>query len=168
MKINLGCGDFKKEGWIGIDQYPYKCVDIVHDLNKGIPLRDNSVDEIYTSYFMHYIKDLYFFIHEIYRVCKDGAKITILESHFTSPPGDIETNKWRYNALDYFDYNNKDAELVKNNFFKFKKRELIFGGFYKIFSFLKFIPYIYENTFLRSLIFCSSVKIVIEVKKFGE
>jgi len=165
VKINLGSGNQRLKGFYNIDQYPYPKVDKVYDLNKGIPLKDNSVDEIYTSYFLHYIKDLYFFIHEMYRVCKNGAKIIIIESHFTSPPSDIETNKWRYNAMNYFDYYNKDAKLVRKNFFIFKKRELIFGGVYKVFGFLKHFPNLYENSFLRSIIFCSSVKLELEVVK---
>ena len=74
--IDLGCGQNKKEGFIGVDKYPAPGVDIVHDLEVfPWPFEDNSVDEAHSSHHLEHIdgdKRLPFF-QELYRVMKPGA-----------------------------------------------------------------------------------------------
>jgi hypothetical protein len=35
MKLDIGCGDFLKEGYIGVDKYPGQKVKIVCDISGG-------------------------------------------------------------------------------------------------------------------------------------
>jgi hypothetical protein len=44
VKVDLGCGPVKRPGFIGIDRFPLPGVDITADINKGIPLPQDSVD----------------------------------------------------------------------------------------------------------------------------
>ena len=44
MKIDMGCGVNKPEGYVGIDLL--ETADIRYDLREGIPLDDNSVEEV--------------------------------------------------------------------------------------------------------------------------
>ena len=67
-RLNLGCGDIRMEGFIGIDQYPSPATDIVRDLEKGLPFCDNSVAEIRVDSILEHIKDLQFFLNECWRV----------------------------------------------------------------------------------------------------
>jgi len=56
IKLNLACGDKKKEGFIGIDITETDSTDIIHDLNVyPWPFEDNSVDEIYCSHYIEHI-----------------------------------------------------------------------------------------------------------------
>lgn len=77
MKIQLGGGEIKLEGYTNIDILALLSVDIVHDLNTGIPLEDNSVEEVYADNCLEHLKDTCFIMEEIYRVCKPGAKVFI-------------------------------------------------------------------------------------------
>jgi hypothetical protein len=77
VEIDLGCGKFKKESCIGIDKYDYG-QEIIHDLDKGIPFDDNSVDYIYTSHFLESASDLFFIFNEMWRVGKPNAIIEIV------------------------------------------------------------------------------------------
>ena len=47
MKLDVGCGTDKKQGFTGLDISKLPGVDIVADIQKSIPLKDNSVEEIY-------------------------------------------------------------------------------------------------------------------------
>ncbi len=77
-KVELGCGASKTQGYIGIDRFELPEVDIVADLNKGIPLEDDSVDIIYMCHSLEHLDDFVYIMAEIYRVCKDGALVNIL------------------------------------------------------------------------------------------
>ena len=50
VKLNLGSGDRVLPGFLNLDIQSAAGVDIVCDLNEGIPLNDNTVTEIYTAH----------------------------------------------------------------------------------------------------------------------
>lgn len=89
-KLDLGCGGNKQQGFIGVDQYKMKGVDIVTDLTKKWPWKDNSVDEVYCSHFIEHLTNFndkwerVHFFNELYRVLKKGAKATIILPHWCS------------------------------------------------------------------------------------
>lgn len=62
--------------WTTVDLYG---ADIIHDLRKGIPLPDNSVNQIYASHFFEHIefKDLIVLLNEIYRVLKKDGNLSV-------------------------------------------------------------------------------------------
>ena len=45
--IDIGCGDRKYPGSVGIDIAPLRGVDIRADIGRGLPLRDSSVDAVH-------------------------------------------------------------------------------------------------------------------------
>ena len=89
ISLDLGCGRNKKKGFIGLDyknfsKYYPRDEFIQHDLNNRLPFEDNSVDEIYIRETMEYIDNIFSFIKELHRVCRNGAKIYIRALHFTN------------------------------------------------------------------------------------
>jgi len=46
MKLHLGCGTKRKEGWINIDSVAALQPDLVHDISQPLPYDDLSADEI--------------------------------------------------------------------------------------------------------------------------
>jgi len=82
--IDLGCGIRKKEGHIGIDKARLEGVDIVCDIERGLPIEDNCVDKMYSVYFLEHVNDLVFIFQEIYRVCKNGAVVELTVPYYTS------------------------------------------------------------------------------------
>lgn len=139
MKLNLGCGHQRKEGFINVDKYDTGKQDIIHDLSGGsLPWENDSIDEIEMVHFLeHLAYDPYTRIHfmkEIYRICKDKAKIKIVVPHprhdnFLNDPThvwpitaetfnlfDLEKNKfWRDNG-----YSNSTLAIEHGVNFKVK------------------------------------------------
>lgn len=83
IKVELGCGRSKTRGYIGIDRFQMPGVDIVANLNNGIPLGDNSVDVIYASHSLEHLDNIFFTMKEIYRVLKDRGILLILAPYYT-------------------------------------------------------------------------------------
>lgn len=78
IRIDLGCGANKREGYVGIDRMGGPEVDHVVDLmNEPLPFEDDSVDEVFSSHFLEHVQDPHRVLREILRVCRHGAKVHI-------------------------------------------------------------------------------------------
>lgn len=99
MKLDLGCGPNKKEGFIGVDILPFDGkVDQVVDLRVAPwPWENESVDEIHCSHFLEHLTgaERITFFNELYRVMKKDAKGMIITPHWSSGRayGDM-THQW--------------------------------------------------------------------------
>ena len=69
--IELGYNKIKNPGFIRINRHDFPMVDIVANMNNGIPLKDNSADLIYISYYnAGYSVNINNLMGEVYRVGK--------------------------------------------------------------------------------------------------
>jgi SAM-dependent methyltransferase len=82
VRVDLGCGKKKQPGFVGIDRFALLGVDIVADMNKGLPLADNSVDYLVASHSLEHIDDLLLTMQEIYRVCKHKALVCVVAPYY--------------------------------------------------------------------------------------
>lgn len=83
VKINLGSGTKPLKGYLNVDMDPALHPDVVCDADKGLPFKDNSVDEVYSEHFLEHVKDIMFVIAEIKRVLKKGGKFHSRVPHFS-------------------------------------------------------------------------------------
>lgn len=96
------------DGYTNIDILALPNVDIVYDLSKGIPLEDNSVDEIYTAHFLEHLDDTVFMMREIYRVCRANALVRIKVPYFKSVGAFKDPTHKSFFTEKTFDYFNKN------------------------------------------------------------
>ncbi len=90
MKLNLGCGGKKIEGFINVDKFPTPATDLLLDLETpNWPWEDDSINEIHLIHCLEHLgkdTETYFNIFkELYRICKNGA---IVEIHVPHPRHD--------------------------------------------------------------------------------
>lgn len=83
LRLNVGCGDDRIAGWVGIDKRMTEACDIVCDIGRErLPFTDGEVDEILADNVLEHIGPPEEFIHalnEFYRVlCKPGGRLTII------------------------------------------------------------------------------------------
>lgn len=78
LRVDIGCGDRKPDNFVGVDVCPGLGVDVVADLNQRFPFADNSVDELRAYDTIEHLVDRIHTMNEIWRICKDGAKVDIL------------------------------------------------------------------------------------------
>jgi len=86
MKLNMGCGYDKREGYLNVDISPACQPDFVCDLESlPWPWQDDSVDEVLFSHTLEHLgQDPRIFLgmmKELYRVCKNQARILIFVPH---------------------------------------------------------------------------------------
>jgi len=84
LKIVLGGGPKKTEGWLNLDILPSPEVDIVCDLNQGIPLPDNSVTAVSARHLLEHLDDTAKIMEEIWRVAKPEAVVSIKVPYYAS------------------------------------------------------------------------------------
>ncbi|MGE5297472.1 MAG: class I SAM-dependent methyltransferase [Solirubrobacterales bacterium] len=84
--IDLGCGQKKKPGRIGVDRVDLPEVDIVADLEAGLPfLPDHCIDEIHCRSVLEHIENFDHVFREMIRVLKDDGRAFIFVPHFSNP-----------------------------------------------------------------------------------
>lgn len=86
MRLNLGCGRNQRKGWVNVDQAPECKPDQVVDLEEfPWPWDSDSIEEIEMRHVLEHLgatTDIYLgLISEMWRVCKPGARITIVVPH---------------------------------------------------------------------------------------
>lgn len=115
LRLDLGCGKNKRDGFFGVDSRKFEGVDLVHDLSKKWPWADGSVEEAHCSHFIEHLtaQERIHFVNELYRVLKPGAKTTIIVPHWNSSRayGDL-THQWPPVSEFWFYYLNKDWRAV--------------------------------------------------------
>lgn len=86
LKLNLGSGPTKMEGFLSVDNIKFPGVDVVADLTKRFPWDDNTVDEIHASHVIEHFEAMerVHFVNEVYRVLKPGGKATLVAPHWAS------------------------------------------------------------------------------------
>ncbi|MER3419541.1 MAG: hypothetical protein C4290_03020 [Chloroflexota bacterium] len=85
VRLDIGCGRSKFKGTLGVDLVPLPGVDVVADLTRGLPFRDSSVSEIYTSHTLEHVENLPAVMEELWRVCKPNALVHIWVPHASCP-----------------------------------------------------------------------------------
>jgi len=147
MKLNLGCGNDIRPGWINCDKYP-----VNHSVKKvdidilPLPFKDNSMDLIHIEdTWEHLSVNRYDLSLELYRILKPGGKINIILPCNTESVAHTRV----FYQKDYFDvFHGKHRHINEQRYnVKFKKitlkkkRNNIRNMIYKIKNFLELFFY---------------------------
>ena len=86
LKLNLGCGSRKLDGWVNVDKEPVCAPDRVVDLETfPWPFETDSVGEVLFQHSLEHLgrtPDIYLGIfRELYRICADKATVRIIAPH---------------------------------------------------------------------------------------
>lgn len=129
MKINLGCGNKRKDGYVGIDMFACDAVDIIANVAEGVPLADGTVTDVWMDNFIEHVPDIPRLMRELHRVCAPGARITAITPHYSS------IASWRdpthIHHLSYFSMDHfakRGVAHYTGGGFRVERRKLSFGG----------------------------------------
>jgi len=88
LKVDLGCGENKPEGYFGIDEKLHPGVDLVWQIADTLPFPDDSVSEFRAHHFLEHLShwNVKGFMQEIWRSLKPNGKLNC-EIPSTDGPG---------------------------------------------------------------------------------
>ncbi|MEP6645898.1 MAG: methyltransferase domain-containing protein [Saprospiraceae bacterium] len=106
VRIEIGCGPLKREpDLIGIDMLKLPGVDIVHNLEEGLPfIPDNSVDEISSFHVLEHLVSFEKLMRDIHRILKKNGIHKATVPHFSNPHYYSDYTHKRFFGLYTFDY----------------------------------------------------------------
>lgn len=82
MKLDIGGGQNPKKGFLSVDQRDVPETAYLVDLEwEKLPIKDSSVDEIYSHHTFEHIKNIIPLMNECYRVLKKGGEMIIIVPH---------------------------------------------------------------------------------------
>ncbi len=103
--LDVGCGNAKTPGALGLDSNPHTQADVIHDLNVfPWPLEANRFDRVICSHIVEHVIDLVAFMTEVHRVTRAGGQVDIVTPHFTNRFSYTDPTHLRHLSLRSFDY----------------------------------------------------------------
>lgn len=132
MKLNSGCGKIKKKGYTNVDFSKEVNPDLVWNLEKTpLPFKKNSIEEINVEHILEHISNFIPLMHELYRICKNGAIIKIKTPFYSSWEQFNDPTHVRFFTPFSFNYFNKNdyshEVMAKRDMFKINKVKINFG-----------------------------------------
>jgi len=105
MRVNLGCGSDRRDGWTGVDRAKTPAVDIVHDLDTGPwPFEDNSVERILAKDVFEHVADPILFMTECWRILEPNGVLFLRTPHWKHRDAYTDPTHRRFPTESTFDY----------------------------------------------------------------
>lgn len=152
-KLNLGCGEDIREGFLNMDIVKGRGVDLIHNLNKfPWPFKDNQFEVVYASHVLEHVDDLVETMAEIHRILKPNGKLIVRVPHFSCGVSYRDPTHKRLFSYFTFDYFTDDCFYGLPQF-KIKDRRLNFTRLALTFlnplinPLINLVPSIYERLF---------------------
>jgi len=85
-KLDIGCGQSKAAGYLGLDIFPSPGVDIVHDFDfLPYPFADNTFAEVKMYNALEHVGNFIGTVCEVHRILRPGGLFRILCPHYSGP-----------------------------------------------------------------------------------
>lgn len=102
--LDVGCGNNKFEGAIGLDANPRTDADVLHDLGDfPYPFEQDTFDRVISRHVVEHVPDVVGLVEELYRITKPNGRITIVAPHYTNP--DWANDPTHRNHLNSYSFN---------------------------------------------------------------
>lgn len=121
-KLNVGCGNDIREGYVNLDFYKFKGVDVVHDIEKTpFPFPANSFSRVLMSHVLEHVEDPVETMEEIWRICKKDAVVEIGVPYFSGLNAVKDPTHKKFFAAATFDFFEKTKIGERNYFVESRK-----------------------------------------------
>jgi len=104
MKLNLGCSDRHREGFVNVDRVPP--ADHIVDLAKPWPWPENSIVEILAHDIVEHLPNKIHTMNDLWRVLRPGGRVEIVVPCACGPgqwQDPTHVSGWVMNSFQYFE-----------------------------------------------------------------
>ena len=128
--VDLGCGDLKLPGALGVDWWPGPAVDLVADLDSvPWPLEDDSFERIRCRHIIEHVADVVAFMSEVHRIGRPGALVEVTTPHFSSTASWQDPTHCRHLSLSWYElFGEKGYLASRTGRFCFVSRSVHFSS----------------------------------------
>lgn len=102
--LDIGCGRNKLPGAVGIDFLDLPGVDYVADLNKPLPLEDESFDVVFANQVFEHVSNMIGLVGECHRVLRHGGILVVHVPYFRSSWAAIDPTHIRQFTISSMNY----------------------------------------------------------------
>ena len=118
--LDIGCGNRKRPGAVGIDINPDTDADVVHDLNSfPYPFPDSSYDDIFMDNVLEHLDNVVGVMEEIHRISKPGGLVKVIVPYFRARWAFIDPTHKHFFTTESFTY--FDPGHIHNKLFNYSK-----------------------------------------------
>jgi len=112
LKLNLGCGIDKREGYINLDNCENVYPDVLHDLDLfPWPFQEGMFEEIVAADIFEHVLYPIKFMNECWRILELSGKLLIRTSYFDSEQSFCDPTHRRFLTINSFDFFDTRTEL---------------------------------------------------------
>lgn len=142
-KLNLGSGQYSKEGYVNIDWQASSKPDVLHNLNVlPYPFADNTFEYVEASHVLEHLDKPFDVMQELHRIMKPGGVLHLKVPHFSR--GFTHAEHEHGFDLTFPLYFNKEVKNSGYHGFDFelKKLEMHWMAFFHLLPFMGYGPVI--------------------------
>ena len=158
IMLDLGCGNKKRIGTIGVDYNSRVDGDINHDLNIfPYPFDAETIDRVYIDNCLEHLDSPMKVMEEIHRILKHGGEVKVIVPYFRSPSAFHDPTHKTFYTIESFSYYDPEHPICKRYDYTkahFEVKKIVFhehlkNGFVKgmMVSMANKWPSLYENIF---------------------
>jgi len=115
--LDIGCGQRKLPGSVGMDVVENSEADVVHDASvMPWPFEDNSFDLVFANHFVEHVDDLLAFFNEVHRILKPGGRFIMQVPYFRRTDAYADITHRHFFTSQSLDYIVKDTKLSAYNY----------------------------------------------------
>ncbi len=103
--LDLGCGQRKLPGSVGVDFNQDSDADVIHDLNRfPYPFPNDQFDVVHCDGILEHLDDIVRVMEEIHRIARPGGRVEVIAPYFTSVDAYTDPTHKRFFSMRSFDY----------------------------------------------------------------
>jgi SAM-dependent methyltransferase len=170
--LDIGCGRKKLPGAVGLDRSPLPGVDVVADLDGGLPFPAESFDAVSANQVLEHVRDLVGLVQEVHRVLRPGGVLVAHVPYFRSSWAHIDPTHLRSFTISSMDYFVAGTDCHRDYRFAesaFRRLEVLLDNDFParlVRSFFAWFalrhPTRFENSFLSNLFVFQQLTFVLE------
>ncbi|MBI2618392.1 class I SAM-dependent methyltransferase [Candidatus Kaiserbacteria bacterium] len=125
--LDIGCGQRKLSGAVGLDVLENSQADIIHDVSKTPwPFEDNSFDVVFANHHLEHVSEPLVFLREAHRILRPKGRIVLQVPYFRFIDAFTDPTHRHFFTSQSLDYVIDGTKLAKYQYTNFRFREIGF------------------------------------------